>query len=153
MAANQTTSFVAPRSTRRTRGRTLAILAIGAVLAVALNQAVAALGRSAGAGHEFAPLTLPVFGAFTVVGVVTGWVGWTVVTRRARRPRSTLTVLVPLVTLASFIPDVALLASRFIPGTTTAGAVALMTMHLVVVAVAVPAYVLASRGVGFDPAE
>lgn len=47
---------------------------------------------------------------------------------------------------ASFVPDVALLASRFIPGTTTAGVLALMTMHLVVIVVAVPAYILASRG-------
>ena len=43
------------------------------------------------------------------------------------------------------IPDVLLLALRFILGTTVSAVIALMVMHLVVVAVAVPAYMWASR--------
>lgn len=103
------------------------------------------MARIAGADQRFAPLSMPVFGAFTVLGVLGGWLGWHIVTRRARRPRSVLRVLVPLVVLASFIPDVALLALRFIPHTSAAGVVALMAMHVTVVAVAVPTYVLIAR--------
>jgi hypothetical protein len=54
-------------------------------------------------------------------------------------------MVVPIVTVASFVPDVLLLALRFIPGTTVSAVIALMVMHLVVVAVAVPAYMWASR--------
>ena len=46
-------------------------------------------------------------------------------------------VLVPVLTVLSFAPDVALLVLGFIPGTTAVGVVALMLMHLVVVAAAV----------------
>jgi hypothetical protein len=57
---------------------------------------------------------------------------------RARRPRTLLTVLVPVLLVLSLVPDVMLLVTGFIPGTTTTGAIALMLMHPTVVAVTVP---------------
>ena len=66
--------------------------------------------------------------------------------RRARDPRRTLAILVPIVTAVSFVPDILLLVLRFIPGTTVSAVIGLMVMHLIVVAVAVPAYAWASRG-------
>ncbi|WP_242497820.1 hypothetical protein [Microbacterium protaetiae] len=67
------------------------------------------------------------------------------VRNRARNPRRTLTLLVPIVAVLSFAPDVVLLATGFVPGTTTIAVVALMIMHIVTIAVAVPCYILASR--------
>ncbi|MGI5240269.1 DUF6069 family protein [Dactylosporangium sp. CA-139066] len=125
--------------------RTVLIL-LGAIIgAVAVNAVVAAVAVGAGASASSGPLQLPVYGALTALGVVGGWLGWRAVHRRSARPRAVLAVLVPAVTLVSFVPDLALLALRFIPDTGPAAVVALMVMHLVVVAFAVPAYTLATR--------
>ncbi|OAN35733.1 DUF6069 family protein [Microbacterium sp. H83] len=141
--------MVSPASPRRavapSRMRIVIILAVAAAAAIVVNAGIAALALAAGAPAGYGPLTPPAFALFTVLGVVAGWIGWTQVQRRARDPRRTLRVLVPVLTLLSLVPDVLLMTLRFIPGTTTGAAVALMAMHLVVVAVAVPAYVLASR--------
>jgi hypothetical protein len=129
----------------RSRMRVGMILLAAAVAAILLNAAVAAVAVAAGAPSGYGPLTPPAYGLFTVLGVGLGWLGWRLVLRHSRDPRRTLSVLVPIVLVVSFIPDVLLLALRFIPGTTTSAAIALMVMHVVVVLVAVPAYVLATR--------
>ncbi|MFF7293807.1 DUF6069 family protein [Microbacterium sp. NPDC008134] len=134
------------RSSRSSRTRAAVIVGGAALIAVALNALVSWVAVSWGAPATYGPLTLPAHGLFTVLGVVGGWVGWMLVRRRAQTPDRMLRLLVPVVTLVSFVPDVLLLAFGFIPGTTTLAVLALMVMHIVVVAVAVPAYVLASRG-------
>lgn len=139
-----TTASAQPAATRP-RARAALILTAAVAIAIALNAVVAAVAIATGAPATYGPLTPPAFGLFTALGVAAGWVGWSLVTRRAKDPRRTLSILVPLVTVASFIPDVLLLALGFIPGTTTGAVIALMAMHVVVVAVAVPAYALASR--------
>jgi hypothetical protein len=124
----------------------VALLLAGAALAAVAGCAVVALAATRmGAGHGFTPLMPAVYGPFAVVGVIGGWAGWSLVHRRCAQPLTVLKVLVPVVAIASLAPDLLLLALRFIPGTTTAGVAALMTMHLVVTAAAVPSYVLASR--------
>lgn len=127
------------------RLRIAAILIAAVAVAIALNAVVAAVAISAGAPSTFGPLTFPAYALFTTLGIGAGWAGWVLIHRRAREPRRILRVLVPVLTLLSFVPDVLLLAFRFIPGTTTPAVIALMLMHLVVVAVAVPAYSLAMR--------
>jgi hypothetical protein len=134
----------------RTRGRgeigiAAPVLMAVIVLAVAVNTIVAMIATRLGASSGFAPLTLPVYGGFTAVGVVVGWLGWRFVQRRAARPRTVLTVLVPLVTVLSMAPDLLLLALRFIPEASATGVMALMSMHIVVVGCAVPGYAIASR--------
>lgn len=133
------------RSRSRSRLRTLGILAVAAVVAVGLNAVVAAVANALGAPAGYGPLTLPAYALFTVLGIAAGWAGWVIVRHRTRDAGRVLAVLVPVVTVVSLVPDVLLLVLGFIPGTTPAAAIALMVMHLVVVAVAVPAYVLASR--------
>lgn len=140
-----TASPLAPRVASRPRLRTAAILVAAVIVTIAVNAVIAAVAIAAGAPSTYGPLTFPAFALFTTLGIAAGWAGWVLVHRRARDPRRTLRVLVPVLTLLSFVPDVLLLAFRFIPGTTTAGVIALMLMHLVVVAVAVPAYALAMR--------
>jgi len=139
-----TTASAQPAATRP-RARAALILTAAVAIAIALNAVVAAVAIATGAPASYGPLTPPAFGLFTALGVAAGWVGWSLVTRRAKDSRRTLSILVPLVTVASFIPDVLLLALGFIPGTTTGAVIALMVMHVVVVAVAVPAYALATR--------
>lgn len=140
-----TASPLAPRVASRPRLRTAAILVAAVIVTIAVNAVIAAVAIAAGAPSTYGPLTFPAFALFTTLGIAAGWAGWVLVHRRARDPRRTLRVLVPVLTLLSFVPDVLLLAFRFIPGTTTAGVIALMLMHLVVVAGAVPAYALAMR--------
>lgn len=139
------TTVPAEQAATRSRTRTVLTLVTAAVIAVAANAVVAAVAVATGAPATYGPLTFPAYGLFTVIGVALGWLGWSLVQRKARDPRRTLTILVPAVTVASFLPDVLLLALGFIPGTTTGAVIALMVMHLVVVAVAVPAYAFASR--------
>lgn len=141
MAATAPTEHPSTRS----RMRAGIILLAAAVVAILLNAVVAAVAVAAGAPSGYGPLTPPAYGLFTVLGIGIGWLGWRLVLSRARDPRRTLSILVPVVLVTSFIPDILLLVLRFIPGTTTSAAVALMAMHVVVVLVAVPAYVLATR--------
>jgi hypothetical protein len=122
-----------------------AILAAAVLVAVAVNAAIAAAAVAAGASADYGPLTFPAYTLFTVLGIAAGWIGWNLVSRHARSPRRTLSVLLPVVALVSLVPDVLLLVFRFIPDTTVPAVVALMLMHIVVISVAVPAYVLASR--------
>ncbi len=127
-------------SSPRTTRSTTVVLAAAVVVAIAANAIVALIAIAAGASASYPPLMLPVYGAFTIVGIVVGYLGWRRVRRRARNPKATLSWLVPVVLAASFIPDVILLVTGFIPGTSITGAVALMIMHLVAAAVAVPVY-------------
>jgi uncharacterized protein DUF6069 len=125
-----------PLTTARPRTAALALTAAVAV-AIAACGVIAAAAVAAGA-TAFSPLLPFVFGPFAAAGVLAAYAGWRIVRRVARRPRAVLRVLVPVLLVLSFIPDIVLLITGFIPGTTTTGAVALMLMHLTVAGVAVP---------------
>ncbi|WP_241704227.1 DUF6069 family protein [Leifsonia shinshuensis] len=126
-------------------GRITLILIGASIVAVALNALIATAATASGAPAQYGPLLPPAYASMTIVGVVIGWFGWRAVRARARNPRRTLAVLVPVVGVLSFVPDVVLLVTGFVPGTTGAAVLALMTMHVATIAVAVPSYVLASR--------
>jgi len=134
-----------PRTTRPSVVSAVLTLIVVIVVAVALNTLVAAVAVNAGASATFPPLTFPAYTTFTVIGVIVGWIGWRIVQRRAANPRRVLSILVPAVALVSFIPDLLLLWLDVVPGTTVAGVIALMVMHVVVIAVAVPGYIFATR--------
>jgi hypothetical protein len=120
------------------RRRTAVVTLLAAVgVAVAACAVIAFAAVTAGA-TAFPPLMPLVFGPFAAVGVLAAYIGWRIVRARARRPRAVLNVLVPVLLLLSFIPDVVLLLTGFIPGTTVTGAIGLMLMHLTVAGVAVP---------------
>lgn len=123
----------------------IGILVATVAIAVALNAVVAAIAGASGAPAGWAPLTAPVFGAFTVVPIVVGWFAWRAVAARVRHPRRTMPLIALAVLIVSFVPDIVLLATGFIPGTTTAGVAGLMVMHVVVVGTAAVGYTLASR--------
>lgn len=142
----------APVDPAARRRRPVAVILVAAVaVAIAANAVVAAIAITLGAPSTYGPLTFPAYALFTSLGIAAAWIGWTLVQRRARDPRRVLTVLVPTLTLLSFVPDLLLLALRFIPGTTATAVIALMIMHLVVVLVAVPACALATRSLRVAP--
>jgi hypothetical protein len=129
-----TTLTLAPAAT--TRRTVLSLVAAVAVAIVAAE--IIALAAIAAGATAFPPLMPFVFGPFAAIGVLAGYAGWRIVRRLTAQPRRVLRVLVPVVLLLSFVPDVVLLTTGFIPGTTTTGAVALMLMHLTVAGVVVP---------------
>ncbi len=120
---------------------TAAAAAVGAVGGLVINTVIATLARALfDIPSEFQQLTLPVYGFLTVVGAIVGAIGWHLIATRSRNAAGLLRVLVPTVLVLSLIPDVLLLVTDSQPGTTTAGVVALMLMHVGVAVAAVPAY-------------
>ncbi|MEU4652755.1 DUF6069 family protein [Streptomyces sp. NPDC023723] len=110
-----------------------------AVVAVALNAAVAAIAHAAGASDDFEQLHLSDYAFLTVVGVLAGAGGWALVRARAAHPARVLRTWIPVILLITFIPDI-LLGTSDQPGTSWGAVIALMVMHLVVAAVAIPAF-------------
>ena len=115
---------------------------IGAVGGLVINSVIAVIARSVfGAPATFQPLTLPAYGTFTVLGAIIGAIGWHLIATRARHATRLLGWLVPTVLVLSLLADLPLLMDKSaMPGTTTAGVLALMLMHFGVAAAAVPAY-------------
>jgi hypothetical protein len=132
------TDTASPVTLRPTRLRTVAIIAVGATIAILANVVIATVAHAAGAASDFSPLQVFVYAPFTLVGLIAAYRGWLVVRRRARHPAAVLRILVPVLTLLSFAPDTILAITGFIPGASLMAVVALGLMHLVVVAVAVP---------------
>jgi hypothetical protein len=120
---------------------TAAAAGTGAAGGLIINSLIAWAGRGPlDVPATFQQLTLPVYGPLTVIGALAGAIGWHLIATRARQATRLLTWLVPTVLALSMIPDVLLLVNESQPGTTTAGVVALMLMHLGVAAAALPAY-------------
>src|SRR5688572_19527709 len=117
--------------------RTTVLTLVAAVAAAVAAASVIAFAAIAAGATAFPPLMPYVYGPFAAIGLLAAYAGWRIVRRVAPNPRAVLRVLVPVLLVLSFIPDTVLLLTGFIPGTTTAGAVALMFMHVIVVAVAV----------------
>ncbi|MGW6583199.1 DUF6069 family protein [Streptomyces globisporus] len=132
------------RSTRTSGGRTGAAIALAVVVATAAagigNTVVSLIARAAGVSDDFPPLWPSAYLPSTLIGVLAGAVGWHIVRRRAGDPAAVLRWLVPTVVAVSLIPDIATGITGNQPATSWGGVAALMSMHLVVAAVAVPVY-------------
>lgn len=114
-------------------------LLLAAVLAIALDTAVAAVAHDADVSHRFQPLHVGSYASLTILGMACGAVGWTLIRAYASSPRRILRVLVPSVLVLSLVPDVAVgLGNR--PGHSWGAVAALMTMHVIVTAVSVLAF-------------
>ncbi len=131
-----TDTAASPAAVSRPRTlRALLLVLTGVAASAAATTHLAVLATLMGAG--FAPLEpLPIL-TFAIVGTLLAIAGWVLVVRFVKRSAPVLRVLVPALVAASLIPDVILLATGFIPGTTPLGVVALMLMHVVVAASAV----------------
>ncbi|MFI9832789.1 DUF6069 family protein [Streptomyces sp. NPDC051913] len=115
-------------------------LIAGTVAAIVAAALIALVSRAAGASDDFEPLQPGPYVTFTVLGVIVGAVGWEVIRRWTARPRTLLSWLVPAIVVISFIPDLLMLVSDYIPHADAAGIIGLVLMHVAVAAVAVAAY-------------
>lgn len=111
-----------------------------AAVAVAVNAVVAAISHAAGASDDFQPLQLSAYAPLTVFGVLAAAAAWAIIRARSARPDRLLRTLVPAILVVSLIPDIMVGISDSRPGTSWGAVIALMVMHVVVAAVAVPAY-------------
>jgi hypothetical protein len=136
-----TSQLAAARSVRRGGAFVVAGgLVAAAAVAIALDTAIAAIARAAGASPDFSPLHLPAYASLTVIGIAAGAGGWALIRGRSGRPRRRLRVLVPVVLLVSLAPDLAVGATGKLAGSSWGAVAALMSMHIVVAAVAVATY-------------
>lgn len=115
--------------------------AVAAVISSAANVGISLFARGPlDASDDFAPLTPGPIVMWTFIGVLVGAAGWRLIVNRSARSGAVLRRLVPTVLAVSLIPDVAVLATDALPGTTTAGVLSLVVMHVVTAAIAVTAY-------------
>jgi hypothetical protein len=114
---------------------------IGTVaVAIAANAVVAAIAHAAGASDDFQPLQLSAYAPLTLVGVLAAAAAWAAIRARSARPGRLLRTLAPAILIVSLIPDIIVGISDSRPGTSWGAVSALMVMHVVVAAVAIPAY-------------
>jgi hypothetical protein len=111
-----------------------------AAVAVVVNAIVAAIAHAAGASDGFQPLHLATYAVFTVFGVLAAAAAWAIISGRSAHPARLLRTLVPVALIVSLIPDIMVGISDSLPGTSWGAVIALMVMHVVVAAVAIPAY-------------
>ena len=115
--------------------------AVAGVIAAVVNSVIATVARSAfDVSDDFQPLTPGPIVLWTILGALIGAAGWRLIVNKAADSRSLLNKLVPTVVVLSFIPDVLLLATDALPGTSTAAVLSLMAMHLVTAVIVVTAY-------------
>ena len=139
--ASTTSSTASTRRSAVSVGTALKTGAVAGVLAAVVNVAVSAFARGPlGASNDFAPLTPGPIVMWTLLGALIGAAGWRLIVTKRADSGALLGWLVPTVLVISLIPDVALLATDALPGTTTAGVLSLMAMHVLTAAILVTAY-------------
>ena len=110
------------------------LLGVGALtvaVAVTVNVVIRTIAVSVlGIGAGFTALDLGPTVAFTVVGVTGAVAVFGLILRFARRPVRLFGRVALVVLMISLVPDVLLLFSSPIPGTTTAGVFTLMLEHV-----------------------
>jgi hypothetical protein len=132
-------SVVGASNSQRTSWQRLVVAGASlAVVATVANVGVAMASHSwlqVPAG--FQPLTLPFVATFTVIGMIaaTAVFAWTAQTRPD--PIRTFLVIAAVGLVLSWLPDLAIGVMGVFPGTTAAGIVSLMALHLVAAACAV----------------
>lgn len=135
MTAAEPTATAARRAPRASA---VALLVLAAVVgATAATSLIALAAHALGAGEGFMPLQPQAYLTFTVLGTLAALGGWVLVVRFVRRSTRVLLVLVPALLALSWVPDVVMLVTGFLPGATPVGAAALMAMHAVVAGAAV----------------
>ena len=136
-AATVTTTTGQPVSLRTA----LTTGAVAGVLAAVINVVISAVARGAfDVSDDFQPLTPGPIVMWTILGALIGAAGWRLFVNKSAGSRALLNKLVPTVVVLSFIPDVLLLATDAMPGTSTAAVLSLIAMHVVTAVIVVTAY-------------
>lgn len=120
------------------KGKVVLGVAAAVVIASIGNAAVSFVAQALGADPKTVLGLYPRgYVVLTALGVVVAAFAWASIRKRAEDPARTLGKLVPIVVVLSWLLDVPLF---FQPGSSVIGVVALMVMHVVVAAVAVPIF-------------
>lgn len=122
--------------TQTSTGKVVLGVAAAIVIASIGNAAVSFVAQALGADPNFVEGLKPQgYVVLTAIGVIIAAFAWASIRKRAKNPARTLGKLVPIVVAVSFLADVPVF---FLPGASPIGVLALMLMHVVVAAVAVP---------------
>ena len=126
------------REERVSGRRLLWVGPLAIIAAVVANQIVHLLALSLfKISPEFPPLQVGPPIAFTIMGVLGAVIVFAVVGRLSRRPIRLFRMIALIVLALSFIPDIALLATGAMPGTSPVAVGTLAAMHVVAWAIAV----------------
>ena len=108
------------------------------VASVIANQIVRILAVSLfNISPEFMPLQIGPPIAFTIMGVLGAVIVYAIIGRLSRRPIRLFRVIALIVLVLSFIPDIGLLMTGMIPGTSPVAVGTLASMHIVAWAITV----------------
>src|SRR5918997_4071065 len=119
-------------------GRLALVGAVAVAVAVVVNVVIRTVAVSVlGIGEGFLPLGVGPTVFFTVVGMTGAVVVFGLILRFAQRPVRLFRRVALVVLLVSLVPDVLMLFSGSMPGTTVAGVITLMVEHVASWAVAV----------------
>jgi hypothetical protein len=129
----------APEQEERVSGRRLLWVGpLAIIVAAVANQIIHVLALSLlNISPDFPPLQPGPPIAFTVMGVLGAVIVFAIVGRLSRRPIRLFRVIALIVLILSFIPDIGLLTSGMLPGTSLIAVGTLAVMHVVAWAIAV----------------
>jgi Family of unknown function (DUF6069) len=111
------------------------LVVVGAGLAVAATVAnvliAIALRGGLGVPAAFTPLSTPAVASATVVAMIGATIVFAWVARTQADPRRSFVLIAIAGLIVSWLPDLAVWALAVFPGTTTAGILSLLALHLV----------------------
>src|ERR1700682_6513692 len=119
--------------------RRLLVVGAGLVLmATVANVLIAmALRNGLGVPAAFQPLATPGVASLTIIGMIGATLVFAWIARTQPDPRRTFVLVVTAGLIVSWLPDLTIWATAAFPGTTTAGILSLMALHVVAAGFAV----------------
>jgi hypothetical protein len=137
-------SLTVNRTERIASGRLLWVGPLAIVASVVANLIIRIIAVSLlGIGKDFPPLGWGPPIVFTIMGVLGAVIVFATVARFSKRPIRLFTIIALVVLALSLLPDIGLLSSNAMPGTSLGSVIALMLMH--VAAAAVTIWLLTTR--------
>jgi hypothetical protein len=132
-------ALVGTRSARRTSW--LRLLVVGTAVALTATVANVALAMASRSWLQvpagFQPLTTPAVASLTIVGMIAATVVFAWTAQARPDPIGTFLRIATVGLILSWLPDLAIWVTAVFPGTTAAGILSLMALHVVAAACAV----------------
>jgi hypothetical protein len=117
------------------------LLAVGAGTVLACTAATVVVALALASWLQVPPVFTPLHtssvASLTIPGVAGAVLVFGLVARRSRNPVATFRVVAAVALVISWVPDLLVLAARPFPGTTSAGVLSLMSLHVVAAGIAV----------------
>jgi Family of unknown function (DUF6069) len=140
--ATSISGFEVREGARRSLGsawKRLLVVGSGLALMAAVANVLVAMALRDGLGvpAAFQPLSTPDVAIFTIVGMIGATLVFAWVARTQPDPRRAFVRIAAVGFIVSLLPDLAVWAMGVFPGTTTAGILSLMALHVVAAGLAV----------------